>query len=66
MKKKKKTRILIKLICTFCTTNTFKKIIGLSTYFSTKNRLTFSNRLKLNKYCKYCNKHTTHIEHNYK
>lgn len=62
MAKKKKIRILVNLICFICKNNLFKKKIGISTYFSTKNRLKFSNRMKLNKYCQYCNQHTIHIE----
>jgi len=32
------------------------------TYFTTKNKKTLKNKLELNKYCKFCKKHTLHKE----
>ncbi len=44
---------LIKLECTVCKhTN----------YFSNKNKRKLKARLEINKYCKYCKKHTLHKE----
>ncbi|OGF42302.1 50S ribosomal protein L33 [Candidatus Falkowbacteria bacterium RIFOXYD2_FULL_39_16] len=44
---------LIKMECSVC-----HRI----NYFSHKNKKTIKNRLELEKYCKWCKKHTTHKE----
>ncbi|MEK7618980.1 MAG: 50S ribosomal protein L33 [Patescibacteria group bacterium] len=44
---------LIKLECTVC------KKIG---YYSRKNKKILKNRLEMNKYCRFCKKHTLHKE----
>lgn len=60
--KKKKIRIFINLYCNICNQNFFKKKLGLSKYLTTKNKSKISKKLKLIKHCKFCNKHTIHIE----
>ncbi|NTV22459.1 MAG: 50S ribosomal protein L33 [Candidatus Yonathbacteria bacterium] len=44
---------LIKLTCTEC-----KRV----NYWSSKNKKTNTDKLELNKYCKWCNKQTKHKE----
>jgi len=44
---------MIKLECTEC-----KRI----NYFSRKNKKILKERLEMNKYCKFCKKHTPHKE----
>ncbi len=44
---------MIKLECSEC-----KRV----NYFSRKNKKTLKERLNLNKYCKFCKKHTMHKE----
>jgi len=42
---------MIKLECTEC-----KRV----NYFSRKNKKTLKERLQMNKFCKFCNKHALH------
>ena len=58
----KKTRILIILECTECFSNLNQRSSGISRYLTKKNRYNTPERLKLSKYCKYCNKITIHKE----
>ena len=58
----KKTRILIILECTECLSNLNQRSSGISRYLTKKNRYNTPERLKLSKYCKYCNKITIHKE----
>ncbi len=46
-------RVGITLACTECKQRNYR---------TSKNRRTHSNRLELNKYCKFCRKHTLHRE----
>ena len=62
MAKNKGTRILITLECTICRLNLSKNSIGISRYTSQKNRRNNPERIKLNKYCRHCNKITSHKE----
>jgi large subunit ribosomal protein L33 len=50
------------LECTECRTNTAKRSAGVSRYTTMKNRRNTTARLELSKFCRYCNKHTTHKE----
>jgi large subunit ribosomal protein L33 len=62
MAKNKGTRILITLECTECRSNTNKRSVGISRYFTQKNRRNNPERLELRKYCSYCNRQTIHKE----
>lgn len=50
---KKGSRILVGLICSQC---------DRQNYVSEKNKINTPTGLKLNKYCRYCRKHTIHKE----
>jgi large subunit ribosomal protein L33 len=52
-KSKKDARIKIGLVCEMC--KTFN-------YITEKNRLETKEKIKLQKYCKRCKKHTLHVE----
>ena len=56
---KKEQRIQVILECTECRKN---DLPGASRYVSTKNKRTTTERIELNKYCKYDKKHTLHKE----
>ena len=62
MAKNKGTRILITLECTECRSNTNKRSAGVSRYTTQKNRRNNPERIELKKYCRHCNKPTTHKE----
>ena len=62
MTKSKSSRLIIILECTECRNNFTQRSEGVSSYCTQKNRKNTSERLELNKYCKYCNKHTNHKE----
>jgi large subunit ribosomal protein L33 len=62
MAKNKGSRILITLECTECRTNTNKRSEGVSRYTTQKNRRNNPERIELKKYCKHCNRTTTHKE----
>lgn len=62
MAKTKGTRITIILECTECRSNNNKRSQGISRYITQKNRRNNIERIELNKYCKYCNKHIIHKE----
>ena len=62
MAKSKESRILITLECIKCRTNENKRTPGVSRYLSSKNRRNTPNKLEINKYCRYCNKHILHKE----
>jgi large subunit ribosomal protein L33 len=51
--------VVIHLECTTCRTSGKP---GVSRYSTTKNKKTKPDRLELNKFCKYENKHTLHKE----
>jgi large subunit ribosomal protein L33 len=53
MASKKQTVEIIALACTECKRRN---------YTTTKNRKTMQEKLELNKYCKWCRKHTAHKE----
>lgn len=63
MKKSNISRITINLECTTCRIEKQKK--GVSVYITTKNKKNLTTKLELNKYCKFCKKHTTHKEIKY-
>ena len=60
MAKGKDVRVRVFLECTSCSIN--KKSMGISRYITQKNRSNTLNLLELRKFCRYCNKHTTHRE----
>ncbi len=62
MSKTKGHRVLITLECGECRQNLIKRTLGVSRYLSSKNKHTTPAKLEMEKYCKYCNKHTTHKE----
>jgi large subunit ribosomal protein L33 len=62
MAKNKGSRILITLECTECRSNENKRSACVSRYLSQKNRRNNPERIELKKYCRYCNKPTTHKE----
>ncbi len=62
MKKSKGPRILVTLECSECRINNKKLSKGISRYITTKNKKNTINKIEINKYCKYCNKHTLHKE----
>ena len=60
MGKSKSSRVTITLECE-CrnnNNNVDKRKNGICRYTSSKNRKNTPNRIELNKFCKYCNKHT--------
>jgi large subunit ribosomal protein L33 len=62
MAKSKGPRIIITLECTECRQNQAKRSNGVSRYSSSKNRRNTPDKLELSKFCRFCNKHTTHKE----
>jgi large subunit ribosomal protein L33 len=62
MAAKKGARIIITLECTECRSNLDKRSPGVSRYTTMKNRRNTTARLELKKFCRHCNKHTTHKE----
>ncbi len=63
MAKNKGPRIIITLECTECRKNSEeKRSQGVSRYSTTKNRRNTPEKLEIQKYCKHCNKRTTHKE----
>lgn len=56
---KQENRIQVILECTTCRESGKP---GVSRYVTTKNRRTTTNRIELNKYCKFERKHTPHKE----
>nr|AUT83427.1 ribosomal protein L33 [Carex flacca] len=65
MAKGKDLRVRIFLECTSCRSIN-KRSMGISRYITQKNRSNTLNLLELRKFCRYCNKHTTHREINIK
>lgn len=57
---KKENRVQAILECVDCRADSNSP--GASRYVTTKNRRTTTERLELNKYCKYHRKHTLHKE----
>nr|YP_010714826.1 ribosomal protein L33 [Carex breviculmis]WDD58543.1 ribosomal protein L33 [Carex breviculmis] len=63
MAKGKDLRVRIFLECTSCVRRSINKgSMGISRYITQKNRSNTLNLLELRKFCRYCNKHTTHRE----
>ncbi len=63
MTKSKGPRIIITLECGECRKNLeHKRSKGVSRYLTTKNRKNTTQKLEIQKYCKYCNKRTLHKE----
>ncbi|MCH2566105.1 MAG: 50S ribosomal protein L33 [Prochlorococcus sp. ALOHA_A2.0_51] len=64
MAKNKGVRIVITLECTECRSNPAidKRSHGVSRYTTEKNRRNTTERLEIKKFCRYCNKSTTHKE----
>ena len=62
MAKNKGPRILLTLECNECRQQLVKRAHGVSRYLSEKNKRNTPAKLELEKYCKYCNKHTLHKE----
>ena len=62
MAKSKGPRISITLECIECKKNSSKRSLGISRYLTSKNRRNTTEKLEISKYCKHCNKHTTHKE----
>ena len=62
MAKNKGARILITLECTECRQNMDQRTPGVSRYQTSKNRRNTPDKLEISKYCRYCNKQTTHKE----
>jgi|UniRef100_UPI00315C6837 large subunit ribosomal protein L33 len=63
MAKGKDVRVRVFLECTSCVQRSVnKKSMGISRYITQKNRSNTPNLLELRKFCRYCNKHTTHKE----
>jgi large subunit ribosomal protein L33 len=50
---KKEKRVLIAMVCTVCKRQN---------YITDKNKVEQKEKVKLNKYCKQCKKHTEHKE----
>jgi len=50
---KKEQRLLLGLVCTVCKA---------TNYVTMRNKINTPEKLKLNKYCKHCKKHTEHKE----
>ena len=55
-------RILITIECTECRQNDNQRTPGVSRYLTSKNRRNTPDKLEITKHCRYCNKHTVHIE----
>nr|YP_009826003.1 ribosomal protein L33 [Wolffia globosa]QIV68193.1 ribosomal protein L33 [Wolffia globosa] len=65
MAKGKDVRVRVILECTSCGRNekgATKEVPGVSRYVTQKNRHNTPGRLELKKFCRYCNKHTSHVE----
>nr|YP_010290944.1 ribosomal protein L33 [Juncus alatus]YP_010293730.1 ribosomal protein L33 [Juncus grisebachii]ULQ66534.1 ribosomal protein L33 [Juncus alatus]ULQ66867.1 ribosomal protein L33 [Juncus grisebachii] len=63
MAKMKDVRVSIILECTSCVRkNINKESSGISRYITEKNRYNTTSDLELQKFCRYCKKHTTHRE----
>ena len=62
MAKNKGPRIMITLECTECRQNMDQRTPGVSRYQTSKNRRNTPDKLEISKYCRYCNKQTTHKE----
>lgn len=62
MAKSKDARLVITLECTECRKNEMKRSAGVSRYTTKKNRKNTPERIELKKFCRYCNKHTSHKE----
>ena len=63
MAKGKDLRVRIFLECTSCVRRSInKRSMGIYIYITQKNRSNTLNLLELRKFCRYCNKHTTHRE----
>lgn len=65
MAKGKDIRVIVFLECISCvqkSVNKKKKLSGISRYITQKNRFNTPSLLELKKFCRYCNKHTTHKE----
>ena len=45
-----------------CTEQKASGVPGMSRYITTKNKKNDPDRLEMNKYCKFCRKHTLHKE----
>ncbi len=56
---KAQVRVQVIMECTSCRDS---GLPGVSRYVTTKNRRTTTERIELNKYCKYERKHTPHKE----
>jgi large subunit ribosomal protein L33 len=52
-------RVLLR-VTRFVRRSVNKKSMGISRYITQKNRFNTPNLLELRKFCRYCNKHTTH------
>lgn len=52
-------RVLLR-VTRFVRRSVNKKSMGISRYITQKNRSNTPNLLELRKFCRYCNKHTTH------
>lgn len=62
MAKNKEVRITIVLECTECPQQALQARLGISRYTTQKNRRNTPGKLELNKFCRYCLKHTSHKE----
>nr|YP_010911501.1 ribosomal protein L33 [Tillandsia lucida]WIL87690.1 ribosomal protein L33 [Tillandsia lucida] len=63
MAKGKDARVRVILECTSCVRNSVnKESRGISRYITQKNRHNTPSRLELQKFCRYCHKHTIHGE----
>ncbi|YP_004769968.1 ribosomal protein L33 (chloroplast) [Wolffia australiana] len=65
MAKGKDVRVRVILECNSCGRNengATKEVPGVSRYVTQKNRHNTPGRLELKKFCRYCNKHTIHVE----
>ena len=45
-----------------CTEQKASGVPGMSRYITTKNKKNTPDRLEMNKYCRFCRKHTVHRE----
>ena len=45
-----------------CTEQKASGVPGMSRYITTKNKKNTPDRIELNKYCRFCKKHTVHRE----
>ena len=45
-----------------CTEQKASGVPGMSRYITTKNKKNTPDRIELNKYCRFCKKHTVHTE----